>query len=424
MIAFLPLGYFLVAIIVSYIVINNDLPEVLLSAAPPRSSGRSHRPSSIRSRFPKFGTPEFSRQCNWTFLPQSDDCTFFVRPKPESTEGISDWISAITKGYLLAKQAGCRLLLDYGPGVDVQGVLSLQSTLDSSSNWLVPVDFDCKEEERCFRVGYPGGTPESWEYHGKDLALVPAYRFVYQANPRFQLQSIHYQDLQTALPGFRVETGMACSLERLFRLSPTASQFEPRLFTSILPKLQDEEALVLALYIRTGEVDVKAKQEKTGQISPKEDTTLHRDCAKQILNCTLFIEGWHLSGLLTESTVDTISRVIWMVITDSPDVKDWIHESYDGENANARVPIDQQKWPGRIIPREILFTKSHGKHTRTKVNPSSVDFAEALIDWYLIGESDLVIGYNYAYSFGATAALRTARPFYSSSTCSKLVLLH
>ena len=63
-------------------------------------------------------------------------------------------------------------------------------------------------------------------------------------------------------------------------------------------------------------------------------------------------------------------------------------------------------------PRRILVTSARGAHTRLEGGDvSTADFAEAAIDWYLLGESDAVIA-NKLYSFGMTAAFRTARPIY------------
>lgn len=64
------------------------------------------------------------------------------------------------------------------------------------------------------------------------------------------------------------------------------------------------------------------------------------------------------------------------------------------------------------IPRKVLVTSARGAHTRLEGGGvSTADFAEAAIDWYLLGESDAVIA-NKLYSFGMTAAFRTARPIY------------
>ena len=65
------------------------------------------------------------------------------------------------------------------------------------------------------------------------------------------------------------------------------------------------------------------------------------------------------------------------------------------------------------IPRTILTTTSRGIHTRGARNPSTANFAEGLLDWYLMGESDAIITTSQGYSYGTTAAIRTATPLYS-----------
>ena len=77
--------------------------------------------------------------------------------------------------------------------------------------------------------------------------LAPNYHFTYHHSPYFQLNASDYEDLKHALPGFDVEMGMACSLATLFHLAPNAAQFEPDLFTKILPTLHQSNMLVVSL---------------------------------------------------------------------------------------------------------------------------------------------------------------------------------
>lgn len=54
----------------------------------------------------------------------------------------------------------------------------------------------------------------------------------------------------------------------------------------------------------------------------------------------------------------------------------------------------------------------------------SLLFRAALTDWWLLGESDVVVNHSML-SFGHTAAMRTARPIYRASRqgdCSRMVL--
>lgn len=197
---------------------------------------------------------------------------------------------------------------------------------------------------------------------------------------------------------------MACSLHSLFHLAPTATNFEPDLFTRILPTLHQEDALVISLYIRTGHTDVKANKEKAGQKTAAEAPISAKNKADKIITCALGLEQDYLAN--NNNTMNKYQKVVWTVVTDSQYVKQYVLEHYDSRHANTTIGI----------PRQVVTTNSRGVHSRASRDPSTADFAEALIDWYLIGESDLVIADQImSPSFGDTAALRTARPLYKTS---------
>lgn len=117
-------------------------------------------PPSTTRRFPVRGTPEFSRQCSWT-LPDSNpatpECSILVRPDPLNREGMSLWIDHVVAGYLLAKQARCRILLDYGETVDIHQVLipfpdMVRNPRDEVNTWTVPSGFKCdSQQDNCYR---------------------------------------------------------------------------------------------------------------------------------------------------------------------------------------------------------------------------------------------------------------------------------
>jgi ribonuclease HI len=66
------------------------------------------------------------------------------------------------------------------------------------------------------------------------------------------------------------------------------------------------------------------------------------------------------------------------LLTDSQYVKTFITDTYSSLNQ-----------------RMILTSQSRGAHTKTCNNdPSTTDFAEVFLDWYLIGESDAVVADN------------------------------
>ena len=360
-------------------------------------------------RFPKYGTKEFARQCNWTIqaMPQELSCTIWARPNPVGHEGISHWTSDIVTGYLLARLARCNFLMDYGPGVNINEILTPATSPSSGSasqplNWTVPTGFDCKRQPSdkiC--VEYP--SPSVRRTLKKSLPKVPTYRFAYRMDR--WLKRSDFMRLEQVLPGFHLETGMACSLERLFQLAPTAARFEPELFSRILPILHDDEGFIMTIYIRTGLTDVLAQNE----IGLHHTDPSKKFQSDSTVKCALSLEEHYVKQHAKAGPA--YSRVLWMVLTDSQAIKQWITEQYSGKYVNGYVSGEKNKIPRR----EVLTTTSRGVHTRISRFPSTADFAEAMIDWYLIGESDLVIGSGI--SFGATAALRTARPYYDLYNC-------
>ena len=373
-----------------------------------------HENSSMSSRrFPKYGTKEFTQQCNWTMIQKQEDadCNLLLRPEQGSREGIADWIARASTGYILSKETGCQLLMDYGDDVDIHQVL-----MPLSTDWTIPHGFQCTG--RCIKVSGTQTISDTLLHSfgktlGRRVIRVPSYRHAYVHRPYLHLSM--FPDLQVELPSFDLESGMACSLGSLFDLSPSASQFEPDLFTRLLPALRDEKALVIAIYFRSGLTDRMAEAEKNGtqlvEITGSKFewlTKLYRTKGFPGSQCALRLEQEYLSD------AGNLSRIIWMVVTDDAHLKKWIRESSPRESD---IFLNQN---ASVSRREILTTESRGVQTRKVRNPSTADFAEALIDWYLIGESDLVVTSHAWYSFGATASLRTVRPFYDATNCSLL----
>mmetsp|Transcript_6465 Transcript_6465/g.10718 ORF Transcript_6465/g.10718 Transcript_6465/m.10718 type:complete len:204 (+) Transcript_6465:282-893(+) len=188
---------------------------------------------------------------------------------------------------------------------------------------------------------------------------------------------------------------MGCAFGSMIQLSPAAAKYQPNLFTTILPTLRDPiNAFVLSIYIRTGQ---------TENLQLEERMEKYRTQAERIIKCALHVEEEKVISS-KQSNEDTV--VVWMLVTDSQYLKTWITETYsssDGGDARRRI---------------ILTTQSRGAHTKvTRQNDASTaDFAEAFIDWYLIGETDAVVADHTAPSFGKTAAFRTARPYYKAGT--------
>jgi len=355
-------------------------------------------------RFPEYGTPEFSRQCKWATTLAERNCTFLVRPDPEDAEGISLWVALITQAHQLARQAECNLVFDYGEGMNISSVITPYSW-----NWTVPEGFKCGKH--CYHWTSPHKGPRvSAETIAKErntsVAHVPLYRYAYNLNrPNLRLYKDDFNGTVHNLPSFQPDIGMACSLGSLLRLAPDSSQFVPDLFTRILPAMHSDNSLVMSLYIRTKQADKAAEKEKKKEPNPFVEETSYRNMSLDILNCALKQEQEYLRN-------STLSRVVWMVVTDSKDLKEWITETYNNHTSD--------------IPREVIITGSRGAHSKSNGDPSLADFAEAMIDWYLIGEADMVIMDRSSVSFGGTAALRTARPVYDASQgkCTKAIPIH
>mmetsp|Transcript_39493 Transcript_39493/g.118552 ORF Transcript_39493/g.118552 Transcript_39493/m.118552 type:complete len:467 (-) Transcript_39493:282-1682(-) len=399
---------------------SQNIVEGILNAPVGRAAGR--KPSwDANHRFPRHGTPEFRRECNWMLSAPpvaqgSDGCTLLTRPEPHSGEGMSLWAAQVVAGRLLALQTGCRLLLDYGPDVHIDQVLG--PPLGSQVNWSVPDGFVCRKESRCvksryFARSFPTCKPVDIDGVARDLGVedelslipIPEYRLIYMQNKElFEVKNQTSPDstsrrkaLTDAFPRFDIRTGMACAFGSLLELAPTAQQFEPSLFSTLLPALRSEDAFVLSLYIRTGRTDQAYRLEKKGEVIG-EDTRGLSGLPQRAIDCALKLETQHLGS---DGEGKHYTNVIWMVVTDSPSVKRRITTEYDGMLTKNMTGM----------PRRVLSTSSRGVHTRPRRGPSTADFAEGMIDWYLLGESDLVIS-SGGVSFSATGALRTARPVY------------
>ena len=412
-----------------------------------------------RRRFPAYGTPEFSALCPWTddttsrvsrAAPPSSwqqhndersgkNCTFLVRPLSGSNEGIAAWTSEVVTGHLRVAQTSCNLLIDYGKyHVDVSSVVRPYQGMgetfqEQRYNWTAPLQFQCDKRNGCYenegggnsnKVLRGGGAPGD-RATSFDLARVPSYRHAYvELLPKDRLRAENYVELRRRLEGFHEEIGFACSLGKLFHLSPSAGQFEPRLYTEILPTLKDEDALVLSLYIRTGFTDRQATKDekKEGPAPDTMKTGATNSATRRNVKCALALEKELLSyelEALGSGKGRMPKRIVWMVVSDSTAAKEWLKTIY-GDKMVEVVSSDGTK---QSIGRKVLFTGSRGAHTKPRHDPSTAEFADAFIDWYLIAESDVVITTGGLYSFGITAGLRTARPIYGAKllneTCVK-----
>ena len=152
------------------------------------------------------------------------------------------------------------------------------------------------------------------------------------------------------------------------------------------------------------------------------DTTKER-------NCTFFVRPDPLLGEGISLWVTLIAQAHQMAQLANCDlVFDY------GENMNVSsvlIPTISWNW---TVPRDFVcrYPCFPWHPLNAERDPSLADFAEAIIDWYLIGEADLVIMDQNSVSFGGTAALRTARTVFDASRthpwskgkCQKAVPIH
>lgn len=409
---FIPL--LLVVLLIKVAITTHSKP----STANLRSPVQQLQQQQKRNRFPKYGTDEFNKQCNWTlpsFPEENPSCMILVRPPIHSNEGIADWASQITRAYMTARQVHCKVVFDYGLDVDIHKVL-IPFSNTPIHNWTVPSDIEC--HERCQNsVSFKFGD---WNGHNAGIKKVPYYRHMFTFTHDWIYRG-DYDYMSQVLPGFQMETGMACALGTLLQLSPQASQFEPSLFTTLLPALHDTSALVIALYMRTNRADVMAVNEKRNETIQQEVRGKYNSSVDSFADIAHCLEHKYLTGQM-EQGVD-IQRVYWIVLSDSPEAKLTMIENHSGINANEAVSVEERKWKDRIVERKVLATGARGIHVRAERKPSTDEFAEAFLDWYLIGESDVVVT-DMSSSFGPTGALRTNRPIYRIGKCEQLPLVH
>ena len=272
---------------------------------------------------------------------------------------------------------------------------------------------------------------------GDELVRVPQYRFAYLSlismMKKWKLYKEDYHQLMAAIPNFDLQTGYSCAIASMFQLSKKAEEFQPGLFSQILPTLRSKENLVITVYFRSNFADGHASAEKAGE-DFVDDAEKHKKAAKKVIQCVLAREIEFLSKR-GESTVREVSyprerisdfsRIVWLVVSDSVGLKEMMYSEFNGINVNAGIPSTQQRYKGRVIERSVLTTKARGIHTRAKRKTVTADWAEAMIDWFLIGESDLVVS-SGSMSFGETAALRTQRPLFlfAEHKCSRYDLIY
>ena len=135
--------------------------------------------------------------------------------------------------------------------------------------------------------------------------------------------------------------------------------------------VHDEEALVIALYLRTGQTDEHASHErkiKNGEDAgdaPIDSSDIFGLHAKAI-RCAEQVESDWLSRPMYRSTK---KRSVWMVTSDSPNLCGKVVERF----SDKEVDFGDDR---ASVTRKVFTTGAKGRQTRTARSPLAEDFAE------------------------------------------------
>jgi hypothetical protein len=263
-------------------------------------------------------------------------------------------------------------MMDYGKDIQVDTILEpvtvsssgASSTSPSSSttaadlDWRVPPNFDCDKDPTCFIAEQQYNDQNRWTMTAIErvllssqqggvlptLASIPSYRHAYSTSVDFfETRMGGFRDLTRTLPGFTMETGMACSLWSLIssctegcyvvpirslyksppalqppQLSVTEAQQSPDNDQNKNKMDQHPNPLVLSLYIRTG---------RTENLSFHEATHTYIKLAESIVDCALGIESAAIVN--ADASELPYTHIVWMVVTDSHFLKTWIRDKYE-----------------------------------------------------------------------------------------------
>ena len=362
---------------------------LVLSFSSLSSAAQKEGEAQASPRFPRYGSKEHRGRCSWVYSYHSSspyNCTFYITPIPGSGEGLAQWISMVATGYVYAAQVNCRLVVDYGPSVDLEQIFVQPERINSDTSndlsWQVDSNFTCEESQGCYNIGSNtiGGIeeqtlrqiakrhyPEQLEIiRKKQFGKVPYYRSAYS---RAENETTAMQYLTEAMPGFEYSDGFACAITSLFELGESAEHFIPGLFDDVLKTLLLPESLVITLYIRTGRTDRMADKERGIALADNTEESINSGDdpdVMHLINCAKNLEEKKLIA-------GVYSDIVWLVISGDANVA---HKVADDHS----VPIDyngQQKQ----TRRKVITTNAQGVQSRPARNPSTAEFADALLDW-------------------------------------------
>jgi hypothetical protein len=369
---------------------------------PAPSAKVAHLKYAATGRFPEPKTDAFEQECSWTDTPENFQpaCTILVRPNPKEHEGLGMWASTVCAGYIIAKQKGCRFKLSYGE-IDLKDIVRPNPFIrpDHVDAWTVPLDYKCTVQDKCYEIQSSSspGIRKIVSVAEEDFpfAEAPVYRHAFTTSFG-EIYRDHFKALTNAMPGLNLETAFACSLSKLFYLSPRIIKFEKKLQSEIFPAIQDMNNLVITLYYRSGHSEAKPGEEPSAKDLEGKEVDMEKS-----ITCAKTVEKKFIDGSFALDR--RFTGIVWNVISDSSFVRKDVASKFDGQ--------DVVSSEGRTFTRRVISTSSRGAHTKMQANPTVDDFAEGFLDWYLIGESDAVVSHK-GWSYGMTGAMRTARPVF------------
>ena len=364
---------------------------LVLSFASLISAAQKEGEAQVSPRFPRYGSKEHRERCPWVYSYHSNaptNCTFYITPISGSGEGLAQWISMVATGYVYAAQVNCRLVVDYGPSVDLEQIFVQPERINSDTSndlsWQVDSNFTCEESQGCYNIGSNtiGGIeeqtlrqiakrhyPEQLEtIRKKQFGKVPYYRSAYS---RAENETTAIQYLTEAMPGFEYSDGFACAITSLFELGKSAENFIPVFFDDILKTLLLPESLVITLYIRTGRTDRMADKERGIALADDKEESINSGDGPDVMhlvNCAKKLEE-------EKRIAGAHSNVVWLVISDNPKVARKVADDY-----SIAVPLDYNGQQQQIR-RKVITTNAQGVQSRPARDPSTAEFADAILDW-------------------------------------------
>jgi hypothetical protein len=203
-----------------------------------------------------------------------------------------------------------------------------------------------------------------------------------------------------------LEYAAACLLGALFMPAARPQRAPASDFGVQMQQLADPKTLSISIYIRTYRSQRVLSKSKLDQLSRDEWTDEQRKAYAGTMRCATQLEALYAT--------DTFDHVVWFVASDGVDVRRAAQHDYDQEASGGRRRVLVTKGTGRHTAPEVWQRKdsldSLGAEVLTEARHAAA--AEALADWWLLGEADVSVIGSFggdSETFARTALSRTAR---------------